>query len=55
MLKGAGYAAALCFVTFLAMWALIAVAGLLPEASKQAPDPTPQDAALALPDAPRTA
>ena len=49
MLKGAAYAAVLCFVTFLAVWGLIAIAGLLPEASKQAPDPTPEDASLALP------
>ena len=55
MLKGAGYAAALCFAVFLAGWALVAIAGLLPEASKLAPDPTPEDAALALPDADRTA
>ena len=55
MFKGAAYAAAVCFAIFLAGWALVAVAGLLPEASKQAPDPTPEDAQLARPDAHRTA
>lgn len=49
MLRGAAYAAVLSFVTFLAIWALIALAGLLPEASKQAPDPTPEDASLTAP------
>ena len=55
MLKGAAYAAIFSFAIFLAGWALVAVAGLLPEASKLAPDPTPEDAALALPDADRAA
>ncbi len=41
MLKGAGYAAVAVLVIWFAMAVLGWVAGLLPERSKQAPDPTP--------------
>ncbi|WP_281968217.1 RC-LH1 core complex protein PufX [Roseovarius nanhaiticus] len=41
MLKGAGYAALFCFAIFLIGWVFVFVAGLLPEDSKLAPDPTP--------------
>ncbi|MEX1235936.1 MAG: RC-LH1 core complex protein PufX [Roseovarius sp.] len=41
MLKGAAYAALFCFAIFLIGWAFVFVAGLLPEDSKLAPDPTP--------------
>lgn len=41
MLKGAGYAALFCLGIYLTAWAMIGVSRLLPEDSKQAPDPTP--------------
>ena len=41
MLKGAGYAAIFCLVIGLAYAVLVGIAGLLPEDSKFAPDPTP--------------
>ena len=41
MMKGAGYAAIFCFVLLLVGWFLVFLAGLLPPASKEAPDPTP--------------
>ena len=41
MLKGAGYAALFCLVIGIAYAVLVGIAGLLPEDSKFAPDPTP--------------
>lgn len=41
MLKGAGYAAIFCLVTWFTIWAIYAVGLLLPEESKEADDPTP--------------
>ena len=51
MLKGAGYAALLCFALLLIGWALVALSGILPEASKEAADPTPE-LSMAAPPAP---
>lgn len=48
MLKGAGYAALLCGGILLAALVLLAISRALPEASKQASDPTP-DLSLAWP------
>jgi hypothetical protein len=41
MLKGAGYAAIFCFAVYVTGYVIVFVAGLLPEASKTAADPTP--------------
>jgi hypothetical protein len=40
-LKGAGYAAIFCLVAVLAIWFLYGVGLLLPEESRERPDPTP--------------
>ena len=54
MLKGAGYAALFCLAVLIIGWVFVAIARLLPEESKQAPDPTPNSALIA-PEAPRLA
>ena len=50
MLKGAGYAALVCFGVLLLGWGLLALSGVLPEASKEAADPMPE-ASLVAPEA----
>lgn len=40
-LKGAGYAAIFCLIAVFAIWALYGIGLLLPEESKERPDPTP--------------
>ncbi len=40
-LKGAGYAAIFCLVAAFAIWVLYAIGLLLPEESRDRPDPTP--------------
>ncbi len=46
MLKGAGYAAVFCIALIIVAWAFVGIARILPEESKQAPDPTPTSAFL---------
>ena len=41
MLKGAGYAALVCFVFGLCLWLLASLGMILPEQSRETPDPTP--------------
>jgi len=41
MTKGAGYAALFCLAIYVVGYITVVIAGLLPEDSKQAPDPTP--------------
>lgn len=41
MLKGAGYAAVVCIVAAFCIWLLAALGLLLPERSRETPDPTP--------------
>jgi hypothetical protein len=55
MLKGAGYAAIFCLAVGFFFAATIWVGGLLPEESKEAPDPTPFSYVLPSEDAPRIA
>ncbi|APE45715.1 hypothetical protein BOO69_19370 (plasmid) [Sulfitobacter alexandrii] len=48
MLKGAGYAALVCVVVGLCLWLLAALGLLLPEQSRDTPDPTPYSDVPAL-------
>ncbi|MEJ6396682.1 RC-LH1 core complex protein PufX [Yoonia sp. 208BN28-4] len=48
-LKGAGYAAVFCIVAALSIWALYGLGLLLPEESKNQPDPTPFSYNLTVP------
>ena len=48
MLKGAGYAALGCFGLLLIALLLLGISAILPEASKEAADPTP-DLSMAAP------
>lgn len=48
MLKGAGYAAVLCVVVGLCIWLLAALGMILPEQSRDTPDPTPYSDVPAL-------
>ena len=41
MLKGAGYAMIFCLAVWFLIWAMVAIGNLLPEESKERPDPTP--------------
>ena len=41
MLKGAGYAAIFCLAVWFCIWAMAAIGRLLPEESRETPDPTP--------------
>ncbi|MEQ6250783.1 RC-LH1 core complex protein PufX [Sulfitobacter sp. HNIBRBA3233] len=41
MMKGAGYAAVLCIVLGVFFAVTVGISNLLPEESKEAPDPTP--------------
>jgi hypothetical protein len=41
VLKGAGYAALFCIAVGLFVWVLYAIGQLLPEESRETPDPTP--------------
>jgi hypothetical protein len=41
MLKGAGYAALFCLALLIMGWIVVGIGRLLPDASKEAPDPTP--------------
>ena len=52
MLKGAGYAALLCVVVGGLIWALYGIGLLLPEQSRDTPDPTPLSFNMTL-EAPR--
>lgn len=54
MLSGAGWAAAVFFGALLLIGLLVLVGQLLPEESKQSPDPTPESTMIAV-EAPRTA
>ncbi len=47
MLKGAGYAALLCGGVLIVAFVLLGISAVLPEASKQAPDPMPDLGSLA--------
>ena len=49
MLKGAGYAALGCAAVVLSALLLLAVSAILPEASKEAADPTPDLSMVAPP------
>ena len=51
MLKGAGYAALACFGLLLIAFVLLAISAILPEASKEAADPTPDLSSVAAPQA----
>lgn len=55
MLKGAGYAALFCFAFLLIGMVLLAISSVLPEASKQNPDPNPDESMLVLPESPAVA
>ena len=48
MLTGAGWAAAVFFGTLAFIGVLVLVGRLLPEASKQSPDPTPDSTMLVI-------
>lgn len=41
MMKGAAFASIFCLAVLVVGWILLGISGLLPEASKEAPDPTP--------------
>jgi hypothetical protein len=55
MLQGAGYAALFCTAILFAALALLAVSRSLPDASKEAADPTPELSMLAPLEAPSLA
>ena len=48
MLKGAGYAAVFCLALWFCIWAVAAIGRLLPEESRETPDPTPFSMVLPL-------